>query len=152
MKFDRLKHSLEFISNPGNRFKKVYHGEVQEDGSILLVFDKEEDITKRIQADAVGADIPSIVARATAGDPTAFRKDTGWYGDIVGMPTTYAEILNTVNNAQDRFATLPSDVRAKFDNSFEKWFATLGQKQWFDNMGMIPEKVDEPIKEEVKSE
>ena len=135
MKFDKLEHSKLFVSNPGSRYKAMYHGEVMEDGSIKLVYDGEEDISKRLQADAIGADIPSIVARATAGDPTAFRNDAGWYGDTVGMPKTYAEILNTVNEGQEKFAKLPVEVKEKFDNSFEKWFATLGQKEWFENMG-----------------
>lgn len=154
MKFDRLKHSLQFVSNAGSRFRPIYHGEVQDDGSIKLVYDGEEDVVKRIQADAVGADIPSIVARATAGDPTAFRKDVGFYGDVVGMPNTYAEILNTVNDGKAKFESLPVDVREKFDFSFEKWFATLGQKAWFENMGMMPEveKVEHVVESEVKAE
>lgn len=139
VKFDRLKHSLQFVSNPGSRFRPKYHGEVQEDGSVRLVFDGEEDVVKRIQADAIGADIPSIVARATAGDPTAFRQDSGFYGDVVGMPKTYAEILNTVNDGKAKFESLPVDVREKFDFSFEKWFATLGRKEWFESMGLMPQ-------------
>lgn len=153
MKFDKLKHSLQFVSNPGSRFRDKYHGEVREDGSIELVFDGQEDVVKRIQADAIGADIPSIVARATAGDPTAFRHDSGFYGDVVGMPKTYAEILNTVNDGKAKFESLPVDVREKFDFSFEKWFATLGQKEWFESMGMIPDStVPVSSESEVKAE
>ena len=146
MKFDKLEHSKRFVSNPGERMKPVYHGEVQEDGSIELVLDGYEDVYKSIQVDAEGCDVPTIVARAIAGDPTAFRKDSGFYADVVDMPKTYAEILNTVNAGRNEFEKLPLDLREKFDFSFEKWFATIGNKEWYENMGLNtlsnPEKVD----------
>lgn len=147
MRFDRLEHSKRFVSNPGSRFKKIYHGEVQENGDIELIFDGTEDIYRKIQAEAVGTDLPSIIARATAGDPTAFRNGTGFYGDIVDMPKTYAEVLNTVNNAQREFDKLPIEIKAKFENSFEKWFATLGTKDWYDKHGIQPV-VEKTVKED----
>lgn len=136
MKFNQLEHSKKFVSNPGSVWKDIYHGEVQPDGSIKLVFDKKENFYKRIQADSVGCDLPSIIARATAGDPTAFRQDAGFFGDVVGMPQTYADILNQVNAGKAKFESLPLDVREKFDFNFEKWFATLGSKEWISNMGL----------------
>lgn len=141
---DRLKHSLEFISNPGSRFKEEFHGVVQEDGSIELVSDGMIDWYKEIQADAVGCSVPEIVARAIQGDPTAFRKGEGFYGDITEMPKTYAEVLNLVNDGKSQFEKLPLEVREKFDFSFEKWFATLGKNDWFEKMGIN----NEPIIEE----
>ena len=147
MKFDRLEHSKKFVSNPGNRFKKIFHGEVQENGDIELVFDGTEDVYRKIQAEAVVTDLPSIIARATAGDPTAFRKGNGFFGDIVDMPKTYAEVLNTVNNAQREFDKLPLEIKSKFENSFEKWFATLGTKEWYDKHG-IGKEVEKPVVEE----
>lgn len=149
MKFDRLKHSLKFVSNPGNRFRAMYHGVVQENGDITLVLDGYEDVKKRMTADAVGTDLPSIIARATAGDPTAWRQDKGFFGDIVGMPKTYAEILNTVNDAKAKFESLPLEVRQSFDSNFEKWFATMGSEDWYLKHGF--EKKSE-VKEEVKEE
>lgn len=151
MKFDRLAHSLKFVSKAGNRFRPKYHGVVQENGDIELVFDGYEDTKKRMEADAVGTDLPSIIARATAGDPTAWRQDKGFFGDVVGMPKTYAEILNTVNDAHNKFDSLPLEVRQKFDSNFEKWFATMGTDAWYDAHGIervVKEKPVEEVKEE----
>lgn len=153
-KFDRQKHSLKFVSNPGERFKKIYKGVVQEDGSIELVEDHVEDTWKNIQIEAVGASLPEIIARATAGDPNAFRAGTGFYGDVVDMPKTYAEILNTVNDGKAAFDKMPVEVRQKFNFSFEEWFATYGTESWFNNMGFgNPNNNGESaVKEEVKTE
>lgn len=151
MIFDRKKHSLMFVSNSGKRFKKRYKGVIQDDGSIELVEDGVDDIWKDIQIEGVGATLPEIVARATAGDPTAFRQGNGFYGDIVDMPKTYAEILNTVNDGKSAFEKMPLEVRQKFSFSFEEWFATYGSKDWFNKMGFV-EKAVENIKEETKTE
>lgn len=152
IKFDRLEHSKQFVSDPGSRFREKFHGVVQEDGRIELVSDGFEDVKERMRADAVGTTLPEIIARATAGDPTAFRKDIGWFGDVVGMPKTYADILNLVNDGRDRFESLPLEVREKFDFDFNKWFATMGTNDWYDKHGLNkkPEKVVEPVKENVE--
>lgn len=153
-KFDPVKHSRKFISNSGDRFKKKYKGVVQEDGSIELVEDGVEDIWKDIQIEGVGASLPEIIARATAGDPTAFRSGEGFYGDIVDMPKTYAEILNTVNDGKAAFEKMPVEIRRKFNFSFEEWFATYGTENWFSNMGYSNpgNNVKPELKEEVKAE
>lgn len=150
IKFDRLEHSKKFVSSPGSRFKEEFHGVVQEDGTIELVSDGFIDWYKEIQADAVGCSVPEIVARAIQGDNTAWRKDSGFYGDVVDMPKTLAEVLNVVNDGRRQFDTLPLDIREKFDYSFEKWFATLGQESWIKNMGMIKEEPVQAPAEEVK--
>lgn len=153
-KFDRLKHSLQFVSNPGERFKKKYKGVVLDDGRIDLVEDGVEDIWKNIQIEGVGASLPEIIARATAGDPTAFRQGTGFYGDIVDMPKTYAEILNTVNDGKAAFEKMPLEIRQKFNFSFEEWFSTYGSDSWFSNMGFAnpDNNVKNEVNEEVKPE
>lgn len=149
MKFDRLEHSKLFVNNSGSRFREKFHGVVKEDGHIELVSDGFEDVKEKMRADAVGTTLPEIIARATAGDPTAFRHDQGWFGDVVGMPKTYAEVLNLVNDGRERFESLPVDVREKFDFDFNKWFATMGTNDWLDKHGLNrqPEKVAEPVKE-----
>lgn len=149
MKFNRLEHSKKFVSNPGSRFREKFHGVVKEDGHIELVSDGFEDVKEKMRADAVGSSLPEIIARATAGDPTAFRKDVGWFGDVVGMPKTYAEVLNLVNDGREKFESLPVDVREKFDFDFNKWFATMGTNDWFEKHGLNSksDKVSETVEE-----
>lgn len=144
MKFDRLKHSLKFVTNPGSRFKEQFHGVVRDDGRIELVSDGFIDIQKEIDQEAVGTSVPEIIARVTAGDPTAFR-EPGFYADIVGMPKTYAEILNTVNDAKRKFELLPVEIRDKFHSSFEEWFATFGTEKWLDGMELTSKHLEKPV-------
>lgn len=141
----KLKNDFK-PTNPGKRFREIFHGVVQPDGRIDLVSDGFEDTQKLIEADAVGASLPEIIERALRGDVSVFR-DEGFYGDVTQMPTTYAEILNSVNNGKAIFEKLDIETKRKFDNNFEKWFATMNSKEWFDNMGMI-KKVEESVEKE----
>lgn len=142
-----MKLRTEFKpTNAGKRFREKFHGVVQPDGRIELVSDGFEDTQKMIEADAVGASLPEIIARALRGDVSVFR-DEGFYCDVTQMPNTYAEILNSVNRGKEIFEKLDIETKRKFDNNFEKWFATMNSKEWFDNMGML-KKVEEPVVEE----
>lgn len=134
-----------FSCSSGSRFKKEYHGEVQADGSILLVEDRVIDTQELIEKDAIGADLPSIIQRALSGDVSVFRSDEGFYGDITNLPTSYAEVLNTVNNAKREFYNLPIEVREKFDSDFEKWFATTGSDDWLSKMGFVKSDELKPV-------
>lgn len=126
-----------FTCSSGDRFKREYHGEVQADGSILLVEDRVIDTYELIQKDSVGADLPSIIQRALSGDVSVFRSDDGFYADVTAFPSSYAEVLNTVNNAKREFYNLPLEIRDKFDSDFDKWFATTGSDDWLSKMGFV---------------
>lgn len=139
------ERSALFSCSSGSRFKKEYHGEVQADGSILLVEDRVLDTQELIEKDAIGADLPSIIQRALSGDVSVFRSDEGFYGDITNLPTSYAEVLNTVNNAKREFYNLPIEVREKFDSDFEKWFATTGSDDWLSKMGFVKSDEIKPV-------
>lgn len=134
-----------FSCSSGSRFKKEYHGEVQADGSILLVEDRVIDTQELIDKDAIGADLPSIIQRALTGDISVFRSDEGFYADITNLPSSYAEVLNTVNEAKREFYNLPIEVREKFDSDFEKWFATTGSDDWLSKMGFVKSDEINPV-------
>lgn len=144
MKSDERINS--FVTNSGNRFKKEFVGEVQEDGSIFLRETGVIDTQKLIEQDAVGSSVPEIIARALAGDVSVVRND-GFYGDITQMPSTYAEILNTVNAAHRAFDELDVDIKSKFSFNFEQWFATINTEDWLGKMNMLPQSVVEEKKE-----
>lgn len=149
---ERLKHSLKFVSNPGKRFKEEFHGVFGEDGYITLVSDGFTDTQKLIEADAVGSDVKSLIAKALAGDVSVFRADAPFYADVANMPKTYAQILNIVRDAHAEFDKLPLNIRQNFNNDFEAWFATLGTEDWFKRSGVDINKNDTPVQpvEEVK--
>lgn len=142
---DPLEHSLKFVSNSGNRFKEDFHGVVQEDGSIELVSDGFTDTQKMIEADAVGSDVKSLIAKALAGDMSVFRADAPFYADVAEMPKTYAQILNIINEAHREFDAIPLEIREKFHNNFDEWFATLGTEDWMNKCGIVPKAEPEPV-------
>lgn len=151
MIFGNKERSIKFASNPGKRFKEQFHGRVEEDGSITLVSDGFIDTQEVLRKDSVGASVPEIIDRALKGDVSVFRNDEGFYGDVVGMPKTYADILNTVNDARYKFEHLDVEIRNKFNNSFEQWFATYGTEEWLIKHGVeIKEKVVEEVKEDAE--
>ena len=43
-------------------------------------------------------------------------------------------MLNLIKKGESDFLSLPVDVRAKFDHSFEKWLVSFGTKDWLLNM------------------
>lgn len=148
---DRLEHSKKFVSNPGKRFKEEFHGVLGEDGYITLVSDGFTDTQKMIDADAVGSDVKSLIAKALAGDMSVFRADAPFYADVANMPKSYAQILNIVRDAHAEFDKLPLDIRNQFNNDFEMWFATLGTDEWFKRCGVDLTQSNEPASDgEVK--
>lgn len=120
---------------PGSGVHTLYSSRIAEDGTVELIPSGTEDIYASIQSHKDSVDIHMILARYNNGDETAFARVQGVYGDFTAMPTTFAQLLNTVIQGQDYFNSLPVEVRAKFDHSFEKFMASM------DNMPEFMRKV-----------
>lgn len=134
---NRKEHSLKFVSNPGNNLKKIMHGELQIDGTIKLVLDRIEDTDEVIQSFAQSTQIDNIIARIQAGQVDLLNKKEGFFMDTVGMPSTYADVLNLVIQGQQVFEKLPVDVKQRFDNDFNKWFIAMDKEDWFEKSGFV---------------
>ena len=50
-------------------------------------------------------------------------KHRGSYGDFTGYPQSYHEAVQQVFDAEEMFGSLPSDIRARFDNDPGKFLA-----------------------------
>lgn len=79
----------------------------------------------------------------------------GQYGDFVAVQT-YQESLNQVLAAQEAFMSLPSSIRARFENDPEKFFEFATNEANTDEliqMGLVepPEAVQEPEEDAVAS-
>lgn len=112
-------------SEPGTPIHKLLKPEFDSKGNYELVEAGEVNIYDEIQSHAESCDINVLMKKYQNGDPTALSKVQGTYFDATGMPKTYAEMLNTLIDAENQFNALPLDERAKFDYSFEKWLAAL---------------------------
>lgn len=136
-------------SNPGSPIVPVYQGKIDEFGVLQLVLVGEENIQDEIDSYAEDTCLPILIQRCAAGDVSGLQRVQGTYGDFVDMPKTFRDVLQSVIDGQAAFDQLPVDVKESFGNSFERWFSTIGEKEWVEGMKLSDV---EPVKEEVKSE
>ena len=144
------KRSFEFVSDPGSPIKKKFHGKVMPSGEIELVYDGDENIQEYIDSFEAETNIENIITRVNNGEIDLLNSAVGAYVDTVGMPKTYAEILQTVIDGQRTFEHLPIEIKEKFGNDFNQWFAQLGDDDFLVKSGFV--KPVEVKKEEVKSD
>lgn len=146
-RFDNRKHSLEFVTCCGTPLHKVMHGEIQEDGTIKLVLERLENTDEIIDSYRQSTDIHNIIARIEAGDISLLNQKRGFYGDVTEMPKTYADMLNLMHRGEEFFNKLPVEVKEKYNNDFNQFFAD------FDNAlkSLLPQQKEE-AQEIVKSE
>lgn len=127
------EESKKFVSNPGSRWYHQKHGEVQADGTIVLVEDEVIDIQERMNAEYPSTTIDNILANALPG--TDFSDD-GMHGlDALNMPKTLAEFMQFQIDQRYRFDQLPIEVKEKFGNDFNQFLATAGEEEWFSKLG-----------------
>ena len=100
------------------------------DGKEVLVAVGEHDIYPEIQSHAKSVDINEIILRHQRGDIDVLAQRAGMYGDFTNMPTSYAELYQSVLDAQAYFDSLPLDIRQKFDHSFSKFFTSIGTPEF----------------------
>lgn len=136
------EESKAFVSAPGSRWYQKRHGEVQADGTIVLVDDEKVDIQAQMNAEYPMTTIDNILANSL---PTDYFGDDGSHGfDATQLPTTLAEFMQFQIDQRTRFDSLPADVRSKFGNDFNQFLASAGSEEWFSKIGidMSADKVD----------
>lgn len=133
-----IRERVRVCSNPGSPNKDLYHARYDDRGCVELVHDGHDDLYSRIQSYADSVDIHVLLKRFANGDVDALSKTQGIYADVTGIPKTYAELLNTVNDLERKFLALPVEVREKFGNSFAQYAATLGTEDYFNALGVKP--------------
>lgn len=130
------ERSKLFYTEPGNRYKFLKHGVVGPDGVIRLVNDDVVDIQEQIQSYEPSTNIYNILASLSPSEFASMEASEGNLVDYTDMPKTYAEALQLVIDGQNAFMRLPLEVRQKFNNDFNQWFATSGAPDWFQKMGI----------------
>lgn len=140
-----LTRRERFYANPGSRMHNDYEIQIDKKGHKTLKKVGEHDIYEEIQSFLEETKIENILARAAAGDLNALNQRTGLYIDVTDSPKTLAEAQNAILKLGNYFDSLPADIRAKFDNSKEKFVQEYGSEEWLNNMGF---KVSEAAKTE----
>ena len=118
-------------TDPGCGDVPIYSPSVDNDGHIILEEIGTKNLPEYIDSFRESCDINNLVARFNAGDVTALSRAQGAFFDATQLPHTYAEMLNTVINAEQTFNSLPIDIREKFDNSYVKWLSMMDDAEQF---------------------
>lgn len=138
------------FTDPGSREANDYRVEIDDKGHKTLKFIGTHDIYQDIQSYAEECKIENIIARAAAGDPEALNQRRGTYADITNTPANLAEAQNMILRLSSDFDKLPTEVRAKFDNSKEKFVKEFGSEMWAEAMGLkAPEEKKDNTAEKV---
>lgn len=122
---------VPFYTEAGNPDVPIYSPSVDNDGHIVLEEIGVKNLPEYIDSFRESCDINNLVARFNAGDVTALSRTQGAFFDATQLPKTYAEMLNTVINAEQTFNSLPLEIREKFDNSYVKWLSMMDDAEQF---------------------
>lgn len=134
--FTQYFHSRSTPSNPGSSTHYTRTACYDDIGRIVLKVTGKEDLYAYIQSHRDSVDIKMLVARFQAGDKDVLSRVQGFYGDVSGMPTTYAGMLNAVLAGEQAFDKLPISVKESFHNSFAEWMAAMDSPDFAKRMGL----------------
>lgn len=136
----------DIVSNPGNPIHTIYAPKVAKDGTIELVESGFENTDDIIQSYAESCDMSVILSRVANGETELLNQRKGLFGDFTQMPSTYAEVLQMQIDSVNLFNSLPTDVKAKFDNDSNKFFVQAGNEDWINKLGdLLPEEFRKSI-------
>ncbi|ALS03429.1 VP3 [Gokushovirus WZ-2015a] len=129
---------LRVSSNLGSRVKTVYSPVFDETGHMELREAGKEDLYAYIQSHKESCDIHVILERFAKGDVTALQRRQAMFADFTEFPKTYAEMLNSIQTAENYFNSLPVDIRANFNHDFHQFLASMDKSDFLDRMGLEP--------------
>lgn len=127
-----------FHVEPGVRVKTLYGPIFDDNGVMHLVETGKHNLYAEIQSHAESVDIHVIMARYQNGDVEALSRVQGTYGDFTEMPTTFAGALNAMIAAEQYFLSLPPEVRAKYNQDFNQFLASMDRPGFASDIGLVP--------------
>lgn len=137
-----------FVTGSGDKFRIEYSPKVMPDGTIELLESGKIDIDAYINSQRDQTDMAYILKQLALGNNSVLQQGSAMFGDFTDpdLPKTYAEALQLRIDAEKSFYNLPVDVRAKFENDFNRYFAQAGTEDWFVKLGInkTEEKESEP--------
>lgn len=130
-----------FVSNPGSPLKINYAPKVSDKGSVELMEIGVENFQDYIDSFRDSAEIGTVISRfQNTGDAGILQQRVGQYGDFTDAPKTLAQALQLQIDSNLLFDSLPVDIKQKFDNDRNQFFAQSGTEDWFVKMdSVLPE-------------
>lgn len=125
--------SLDITTCPGSPLKDLYKAEVDDNGVMDLVKTGVDNLYLYIQSHADSVDL-NLIMKRFASDPEALNERLnarrGDFADLTCMPTTYAEALQKIIDAQGLFNELPTDTKSLFNNNYMEFIAAIGTEKF----------------------
>ena len=134
----------------GNGKEPEYSYRIDENGIKTLEKTGEIDVYAQIQSYLEETKIENIIKRATY-DPEAIGSQEWMNGettDISNITTNYHEWKKMINKAEESFNALPAELKAKFDNSVEKYVGEYGSENWAEKLGWKKQETTETKQKE----
>lgn len=135
---DRFERKI--VSDKDKKIKEVYSvsgepiGDTYEykviDGIKTLVPTGKVNRQEYIESFAEAQDINNIIKRFLDGDTDAINPQSGFYGDFTNYPRTYAELFDRLQQCENVFNSMPSEIKEKFDNSVEKFWSQFNTESF----------------------
>lgn len=145
MKFRTQFDSLSPVfSEVGSPERTLYGSHFDERGRIELEETGKENIYDYIQSFKDSTNIHVILKRFANGEKEVLERVQSTFADVTDFPVTYAELLNTVNDGEAFFNSLPKEVRAQFDHSFGVFMAGMQDGSTFEKLGYKQPVPDSP--------
>lgn len=125
----------KFLTCPGDRMHIEYSVKVKDDGTLSFFESGKTDTQEQINGWYTLTDMSYIVNKLMSGDTSVINANMNpIYGDFTNIPKSPIEMLNFVNHCKEDFDKLPLEIRASFDNDFNKWFSQVDTKEWYEKM------------------
>lgn len=131
----QYRDHVHVYSHPGSKEHTLYGSSYDDRGRLVLKETGKENLYDYIQSFAESTDIHVILSKFVNGDRSVLERAQTTFADVTDFPKTYAELLNTVNEGETFFNSLPVDVRAKFGHSFGEFMAGMQDGTTFDLLG-----------------
>lgn len=135
-----------FVSNPGSPIKVKFAPKVSDKGSVELMEVGIENFQEYIDSFRDSSEIGNVIARfQNTGDAGILQQRVGQYGDFTDAPKTLAQALQLQIDSNLLFDSLPTDIKQKFDNDRNQFFAMSGTQEWLEKMdSVLPESMRLP--------
>lgn len=126
----------KFVCDPGSRYRPIYTSEIMDDGTIELVQTGVEDLQEIYNSQRDTCEVSVLVQRYLAGDESALQRANPMFLDLLGAPQSLMEAYQIQHRAEQAFASLPVEIREKFDHDFGKFLAGAGTPEWYEALKM----------------
>lgn len=135
------------FTETGRPFHTEYEIYIDETGHKTLHSTGETNTYAKIQESLESTLIENILDRVALGDKEALERVQGKYVDMEKLPKSLMEAQNKIVEIKNEFYKLPTEIRAQFDNSPEKYVHDFGTEEWANIIFPKKENPVEPIKE-----